>query len=86
MVLTRSTPTVELSAPDWFAQLTHAFETHGVCQLAAASENAGALREAMVVLAATPINVGVLQFFPVVERIDRASGRILSTLTLREQI
>lgn len=86
MVLTRSTPTVELAAPDWFAQLSQAFETHGVCQLAAASENAGALREAMVVLAATPINVGVLQFFPVVERIDRASGRILSTLTLREQI
>ncbi|MCA2411257.1 protein DpdJ [Rhizobium leguminosarum] len=86
LLLTRSTPTVELADPDWFEQLSDAFDSHGVCQLATSANNTGSLRQAIVFLVATPINIGVLQFFPVVERVDRASGRILATLTLREQI
>ncbi|MBB2784861.1 UNVERIFIED_ORG: hypothetical protein GGD43_000031 [Rhizobium esperanzae] len=86
LLLTRSTPVVELARAEWFAELSMAFETHGVCQLAVSSNEAGSLREAIVLLVATPINIGVLQFFPVVERVDRSSGRILATVTLREQI
>lgn len=86
LLLTRSTPTIELGDPDWFEQLSNAFESHGVCQLATSTSNTGSLRQAIVFLIATPINIGVLQFFPVVERVDRAAGRILATLTLREQI
>lgn len=86
LLLTRSTPVVELANSDWFSELSRAFESHGVCQLAASSNEAGSLREAIIFLVATPINIGALQFFPVVERVDRSSGRIVATVTLREQI
>ncbi|MGO7394559.1 protein DpdJ [Rhizobium ruizarguesonis] len=86
LLLTRSTPTIELSDPDWFEELSLAFETQGVCQLAVNATNAGSLHQALVFLVATPINIGVLHLYPVVDRVDRAAGRIFATVTLREQI
>jgi hypothetical protein len=35
---------------------------------------------------ATPVDVGFLQFFPVIERVERLEGRILVGLALREQV
>ncbi|WP_425985282.1 protein DpdJ [Ensifer sp. R-19] len=86
LLLTRSTPTVELNDPDWFQKLSSAFEEHGTCRLAADAGDTVALRRTIVSLVATPINIGVLQLYPVIERIDREEGRILATLMLREQI
>ena len=68
------------------AQLVAAFEAKGTARIFAEAGQAPRLRNALVRLAATPISVGVLQFFPAVERVERADGRIFATLTLREQV
>ena len=43
-----------------------------------------ALREALILLAATPFPIGVLQFFPAIDRIERDQGLVLVDLILRE--
>jgi hypothetical protein len=86
LVLDRSIATIELADPQWRLQLDAAFEARGVCRLAASAGDAAALRRTIVLLIATPVNVGVLQFFPIVERFERTGGRILVTFTLREQV
>lgn len=84
LLLRRSVRTVELSTPNWEASLRIAFAEDGACRLAANAAAPRALRAALVRLAATPIDVGVLQFFPVVERIERSGDRIFADLLLRE--
>ena len=86
LLLGRSIATIELADPQWRLQLDAAFEARGVCRLAASASDAAALRRTIVLLIATPVNVGVLQFFPIVERVERTGGRILMTFTLREQV
>ncbi len=86
LLLSRSMVTIELADPDWHAQVNANFATQGACRLAANASEAAALRQATVLLVAVPVDVGVLQFFPVVERVERADGRILVSLTLREQV
>ncbi|WP_176559273.1 protein DpdJ [Rubellimicrobium roseum] len=84
LLLGRSVATVELSAPDWRLCLNAALGAQGRCRLAAALDQAPALRAALVQLAASPVDVGALQFFPVVERIDHEAERIVADLSLRE--
>lgn len=86
LLLDRSIATIELADPQWRLQLDAAFEARGVCRLAASASAAAALRRTIVFLIATPVSVGVLQFFPIVERVERTGGRILVTFTLREQV
>ena len=86
LLLSRSMATIELADPDRHAQLDAAFATQGACRLAASAGEAAALRRATVLLVAMPVDIGVLQFFPVVERVERTDGRILVSLTLREQV
>jgi hypothetical protein len=86
ILLTRTIPTIELSDGDWHAQLTTALEEQGMCRLAAHATHAAGLRQALVRLVATPVDVGFLQFFPVIERVERLEGRILVGLALREQV
>ena len=75
---------VELDSPDWQNQLRLAFAARGACRLAASANHAAKLRAALVQLSATPIDVGVLQFFPAVARVERIGNQILAELTLRE--
>ena len=86
LLLSRSIEMIQLSDRDWRTQLNASLESRGTCQLAARASHAAALREAIVLLVATPINIGVLQFFPAVERVERGAGQIMVSLTLREQI
>lgn len=86
LLLSRPIATIELSDPDWRLGLSEAFNAHGSARLAADAGDAPALRSALVMLIATPVSVGVLQFFPTVERVERFEGRILASLTLREQV
>jgi hypothetical protein len=86
LLLRRAISTIEIADPDWREQLSAAFGDQGTGRLAASAEQATALRQAIVGLVATPVDVGVLQFFPAVERVERAEGRILISLTLREQV
>lgn len=86
LLVSRSIATIELSDPGWQAELGEAFDVQGSVRLAAGASEAGALRRALVRLVVTPVSVGVLQFFPTVERVERAQGRIYVSLTLREQV
>lgn len=86
LLLSRAIATIAFSDPNWEAQLATAFEGQGTARLAADAGQAGQFRTALVQLAATPVSVGVLQFFPAIERVERADGRIFVTLTLREQV
>lgn len=86
LLLTRSVTTIELSVPNWREQLRSALEARGECRLAANANQTAALRQALIQFVATPVDVGFLQFFPVVERVERSLGLILASLTLREQV
>jgi hypothetical protein len=55
------------------------------CKLAASATDSAILRLTLVSVIATPVDIGVLQFFPV-ERVERANGRVMVCLTLREQV
>ena len=86
LLLNRSIATVELSDPDWENQLITAFEQHGMGRLVADMKSATTLRINLVRLVASPVSIGVLQFFPAISRFERSSGRLFATLTLREQV
>jgi hypothetical protein len=86
LLLSRVIATIAFSDPDWETQLATAFDAQGTAQLVADAGEARLFRAALVRLSATPVSVGVLQFFPAIERIERADGRIFATLTLREQV
>lgn len=84
LLLRRTIRTVDLSTPDWKEALYAAFAEDGACRLRASTAQARELRAALVLLGTTPADVGVLQFFPVVERIQRGEDCILVDLLLRE--
>lgn len=86
LLLSRAITTIAFSDTDWETQLVTAFETQGTARLVADACETRLFRAALVRLSATPVSVGVLQFFPAIERAERADGRILTTLTLREQV
>ncbi|WP_334656614.1 protein DpdJ [Sphingomonas panaciterrae] len=84
LLLRRRVKEVELSSSQWRKQLLAALEEEGGCRLVALPDQARALRAALVQLGATPVDVGVLQFFPAVERVERGAQRIQVDLVLRE--
>ena len=86
LLLSREIATIAFGGADWETSLATAFESQGTARLFADASEARQYRGALVRLAATPVSVGVLQFFPAIERVERANGRIFATLTLREQV
>jgi hypothetical protein len=86
LLLRRDIATIVFGDPDWEMLLAIAFEAQGTARLVSDASEARLFRAALVRLSATPISVGVLQFFPAIERVERADGKILATLTLREQV
>jgi hypothetical protein len=84
LLLRRAVQTVDISATDWKEMLYTALAADGACRLRANTTKARELRAALILLGATPADVGVLQFFPVVERIQRGESCFLVDLLLRE--
>lgn len=86
LLLNRTIATIIFDDPSWEEQLVAAFEAHGTARLSAGANKSAQFRNALVQLVITPVSVGVLQFFPVIGRVERADGKIFVTLTLREQV
>jgi len=86
LFLGQAIATIDLAEANWRDRLNAAFAAQGVGRLGANTDQAAALRQAIVSLVALPVDIGVLQFFPMVERIERANGRVFVALTLREQV
>jgi hypothetical protein len=84
LLLRRKVQTVDISAMDWKEGLYSALAADGACRLRASAAQMLELRAALILLAVTPADVGVLQFFPVVERIQRGEDSVLVDLLLRE--
>ena len=75
---------IYLNAPSWREHLVDAFNAFGACRLVAGPDQSAELRTELVRLSASPVNVGVLQFFPVVGRVEHVGDEISVELTLRE--
>jgi hypothetical protein len=86
LLLAQSVETVALAEPNWRDQVHAAFDARGVCRIVVDAADAVALRRALVELVSTPVDIGFLQFFPAVERVERLDGRISVSLILREQV
>jgi hypothetical protein len=86
LLLAEAMAEVNFEHPAWRAALGVAFEDFGSVRLVAGSSSASNLRSALVNLLATPVDVGFLQFFPAVERVERLDGSISVSLVLREQV
>ncbi|SAK87907.1 putative ATP-dependent helicase Lhr [Caballeronia glebae] len=81
---------VSISEPDWQATLAKRLAEDGVACLVAEDthkdSHSGDMRAAVVRAISAPVNVGFLQFFPTVDRVDRNNVSTKVTLVLREHI
>lgn len=85
LLLTESSPEIDLAGVSWRSSLAAALEKYGSARLIASGSAAQRMRAVLVELLATPVDVGFLQFFPTIERLDRADGNLSVSLVLREQ-
>lgn len=77
---------VPLEAPDWWQRLTALLAQDGAATLSAPIHDQRSLGEAIVRLQATPIHVGALSLFGVLERLAKDDQRVWASLILREQV
>ena len=84
MLSDRKVPVVDLGDDSWQDLLNDALAKEGTVQLAASVDRSQELRAEIIRLAAAPVDVGILQFFPAVQRVERVPGQVLATMTLRE--
>jgi hypothetical protein len=77
---------VSITQPEWTVQVAKFLSDNGIVQLQADRNNEGLLRSAIINVIGRPVDVGYLQFFPVVERIEREETDTRVTLSLREQV
>ena len=71
---------------DWQSSFAALMTEYATVQLQCAVGDEHTLRQAIVEALSTPIDVGYLQFFPVVERIERSDAETRATLSLREHV
>ena len=83
LLFSRSSQIVDIS-DDWKTKLNQSLQSTGSVQLTTSVQNSRALSIEIVPLCTTPVNVGVLQFYPIVDRVDRHDDQILVRLTLRD--
>ena len=77
---------VPLDDDDWWARLTTLLAQDGAATLSTAIRDQSRLGEAIIRLQATPIHVGPLSLFSVVERIAKDDERVWASIILREQV
>lgn len=70
---------------DWYPQFARAIAEHGIVQLAAPRGADGHLRNAIVRVVSSAVDVGFLQFFPYVERIEKDEQEMRVVFSIREQ-
>jgi hypothetical protein len=76
---------ISVTEPECMRALTEALAHDGSAELAAIRTDALLLRRLLVEATITPVDVGYLQFYPTVERIERGVDGLVATLVLREQ-
>lgn len=86
LLLEPNIPEVYIEKQDWVQVYEKILAVHGTVQLKAQRGNNNLLHSAIIEALCRPIDVGYLQFFPVVERIERGETETQVTLSLREQV
>ena len=85
-MLNPNIPQVEFGKSAWQELFINSIAENGTMQLVAQRQDETKLRHALVQLVITPVDVGFLQFFPIIERFERSEVDTKVTLTLREQV
>jgi len=77
---------IELAEDDtWYPLFAEAIAQHGIAQLAAPRGAARSIRSAIVRVVSSAVDVGFLQFFPYLERIEQDEHAVRIVFTIREQ-
>jgi hypothetical protein len=77
---------VSILAEGWRDSLATGLSEDGVVTLEAPATDGATLRTALLDAVITPVDVGFLQFFPRVERIERRGEVMAATLIVQEQV
>jgi hypothetical protein len=75
-----------MDGDDWWERLTMLLAQDGAATLSAPILEQKRLGAAIVRLQATPIHVGALSLFGVVERVAKDDDRVWASIILREQV
>jgi hypothetical protein len=77
---------IELTEDDtWYPRFAEAIAQHGIAQLAAPRGADRRIRSAIVRIVSSAVDVGFLQFFPYLERIEQDEHAMRVVFTIREQ-
>ncbi|MCZ8323140.1 MAG: protein DpdJ [Novosphingobium sp.] len=79
-------PEVRVEDGDWRVSIARELAEHGTVRLSVHKSKNAHLHSALIELAATPIDVAYLQFFPSLERFEDEGERLVAILSLREQV
>ena len=86
LLFRKNVAVVPITQPEWPVQVAKFLSDNGIVQILADRNNEGSLRSVIINVVGRPVDVGYLQFFPVVERIERGETDTRVTLSLREQV
>lgn len=86
LILEPDRPRISISDAAWREQLQRAFVEHGIAELMTSQGDLAALRAAIVEAIGTPFDIGYLQFYPVVERIESGPQSLRVILCIREHL
>lgn len=86
LLLNSNVPRLNVGTVDWQAQFAAVMAEYATVQLHCESDENHRLRQAIIEALAMPIDVGYLQFFPVVERMERTESETRAILSLREHV
>ena len=86
ILLTPDLPRVDFGEADWGEKLKQYLAEFGTTQIVSKRVEETSLRKALIKIMSQPVDVKFLQFFPIIERVERADSYTKITLTLREQV
>lgn len=86
LMLAPNVSVVSISSTDWHAECSSLLAEFGIVHLVAERSVETNMKAAIVKLVCMPIDVGYLQFFPVVEQIEHREAEIRVTISLREHL
>lgn len=77
---------IELTEDDtWYPRFAEAIAQHGIAQLAAPLSASRRIRSAVLRIVSSAVDVGFLQFFPYLERVEQDEHAMRVVFTIREQ-
>lgn len=86
LILSPGIPVVRLDDDGWHESLIQHLAVSGVAQLAADHTNEKKIRGAIMRVIVSPVDVGYLQFYPFVERIERGANETCVAFSMREHV